>query len=251
MLYGLYVSAAGAMANSYRQEVATNNLANVNTVGFKSDLALLTARRTEASQSGQQHSTAALLEGIGGGTYALPNRVLYNQGPLSQTDRKFDLALNGEGFFQVQKNNQTYYTRDGRFGTNPQNQLVTATGQNPVLDNQGRPIVIDPATAVDINAAGLVSQNGEIIGQLGIVDFEDKAVLRKQGENLFFTDDIAGRLPSSAMVSQGYIEESDVNAIDQQVKLMKYLQLFQMNTAMLKIQDRTLELAVSQIAKIN
>ncbi|MBI9016616.1 MAG: flagellar hook-basal body protein [Phycisphaerae bacterium] len=250
MLYGLYVSAAGAMANSYRQDVATNNLANVGTVAFKSDLAMLKARRTEASLSGQQHSTTALLEGIGGGTYALPNRTVFKQGPLSQTERPLDLALNGQGFFQIQKDDQTLYTRDGRLSSDTNNQLITATGQHPILDIQGRPIIIDPSSNVEINPAGMVVQNGELIGQLGIVDFDDKSVLKKQGENLFVADQSAKPTASAAVVSQGHIEESDVNAIDQQVKLMKYFQLFNMNSQMLKIQDRTLEMAVSQIAKI-
>ena len=82
MLYGLYVSAAGALASSYRQDVVANNLANAQTVGFKRDLALMQARRTQADDNGSQRDSAELLEGLGGGLFALPTHTDFAPAPL-------------------------------------------------------------------------------------------------------------------------------------------------------------------------
>ena len=134
MQYGLYVSAAGALANSYRQDVIANNLANVETVGFKRDLALFTSRRTEAEETGQRRNTTALLEGLGGGLFALPTYTDFSPGGLEDTGRDYDVAIKGQGFFQVNKNGETFYTRDGCFALNQANELVTLSGQLLVWD---------------------------------------------------------------------------------------------------------------------
>ena len=145
MLYGLYVSAAGALANSYRQDVVANNLANADTVAFKRDLAMFKARPTEASENGPRRFTDRLLEKLGGGSFALPTHIDFSPASLDITDNSFDLALAGEGFFQIQKDGVAHYTRDGRFAMDENNLLVTNTDHLPVLDEAGRTIEIDPA----------------------------------------------------------------------------------------------------------
>ena len=144
MNYGLYVSAAGALANSYRQDVVANNLANVDTVAFKRDLALMQGRRTESSHGGGQRYSNPLLEKLGGGLFALPTHTDFSPSSLDLTHNPYDLALAGKGFFQVRNQDQIQYTRDGRFKLNDQNQLVTVTDHLPVLDESGTPITLMP-----------------------------------------------------------------------------------------------------------
>ena len=93
MQYGMYVSAAGALAHSYRQDVVANNLANVDTVAFKRDLALFQARQTAAQQSGQTRNSTALLEGLGGGVFALPTRTDFSPASLEEVGDPFSVAL--------------------------------------------------------------------------------------------------------------------------------------------------------------
>lgn len=251
MLYGMYVSAAGALANSYRQDVIANNLANVETVAFKRDLALFQARRTEAQASGQRTYTTAMLEGVGGGIFALPTYTDFSPASLKETGSDYDLALTGKGFFQVQKGSEIFYTRDGRFTHDENNQLVTISENLPVLDDAGRPIVVDPnLDGFVVDESGFISQGGNAIGRLGIVDFDDTTVLRKQGQNLYFSDEGVRGRSIGANVKQGALEQSSVDEIKQLIEMIKTQRLFQTNVNALQVQDQTLGLAVSRLGNI-
>src|SRR5438105_2371537 len=116
MIYGLYLSATGVLANSYRQDVIANNLANSETVGFKKDLALFQQRGTEAQERGTPDESSRLLEGLGGGLLAAPTSMDLSQGDLEHTGNPLDVGLEGPGFFAVKESDgATRLTRDGRF----------------------------------------------------------------------------------------------------------------------------------------
>jgi flagellar basal-body rod protein FlgF len=251
MLYGLYVSAAGALANSYRQDVVANNLANVDTVAFKRDLALARARPTENEQNGQRQFTDALLEKVGGGIFALPTHTDFSPAGLEVTGRDFDLGLEGRGFFQVSQGDQILYTRDGRFMLNDQDKLVTFTDQLPVLDESGKPIKLDRMQDFAVTESGVISQGGAAVGRLGIVDFEDSRVLRKQGNNLYVNQSGAQSQASSSLVKQRALENSGVNPIKEMVEMIEAQRMFQTNLRMLQLQDQTLGMAVTRLGSIS
>ncbi|KPK77637.1 MAG: hypothetical protein AMJ79_02530 [Phycisphaerae bacterium SM23_30] len=251
MLYGLYVSAAGALANSYRQDVVANNLANVDTVAFKRDLALARARPTETETNGQRQFTNALLEGMGGGIFALPTHTDFSPASLEVTGRDFDLALEGRGFFQVRRGNEICFTRDGRFTLNNQDQLVTYTDHLPVLDESGQVIELDRGLDFSVNETGHISQSGEVVTRLGVVDFDDTAGLRKQGNNLYVDQADSPSRAAPAPVKQGVLENSGVNAIQEMVQMIEAQRMFQMNLSMLQLQDQTLGLAVTRLGSIS
>ena len=250
MLYGMYISAAGAMANSYRQDVVANNLANVDTVAFKKDLALFKARPTEAALNGSNRQTAAMLESTGGGTFALPTYTNFSQASLEKSNSAYDVALTEEGFFQVQDGDQTMYTRDGRFmiaqdGTT----LVTASSEVPVLDSEGNTISLLPGIEPVIDRNGFISQDGQAIARIGTVKFEDTGALKKVGANMYQADP-AQAMPAEAKMSQGYLETSGVNALEEITSMIKTQRLFQNNVTMLQIQDQTLGAAISKLGNI-
>lgn len=251
MLYGMYISAAGAMANSYRQDVVANNLANVDTVAFKKDLALFKARPTEAALSGSNRLSADLLEKTGGGTFALPTYTDFSQASLEKTDSAYDVALTEKGFFQVQKGDQVVYTRDGRFmvgqdGTT----LVTASSELPVLDSSGNIISLLPGVEPQIDANGYISQDGQQIAKLGTVDFADTTQLKKLGSNLYESDPQNAELQDVRM-KQGYIETSGVNSLEEITNMINAQRMFQSNVTMLQIQDQTLGAAISKLGSID
>jgi len=250
MLYGLYASAAGALANSYRQDVIANNLANVDTVAFKRDLALAMARPTQSEKNGQRTHTAAMLERIGGGTFSLPTYTDFSPAPLRQTGSPFDLALLSRGFFQVLNGSEINYTRDGRFALDQQYRLVTASGRLPVLDDKSQPIVLDPDLPFQINQAGIVSQAGNQLARLGIVDFEDTGTLQKQGKSLYRAPENIQPKPLQATVKQQHLETSDVDPMQQLVDMIKTQRFFQANVTMLQLQDQTLGYAVGRLGNI-
>ena len=251
MIYGMYVSAAGALANSYRQDVVANNLANVDTVAFKRDLALFRARPTEAGQNGSRQYTTAMLEGIGGGSFALPTYTDFSPASLQETQNPYDLALAGAGFFQVRNGSQINYTRDGRFKLDQQGQLVTADRRLPILDDAGEPIVLNRNLDFDVNQAGVVSQSGNQVARLGIVDFDDTTSLRKQGGNLLVMQGAAEPRTVQTPVKQNCLESSGVDAIDQLTEMIRTQRLFQTNISLLQLQDQTLGMAVSRLGSIN
>jgi len=250
MLYGMYVSAGGAMASSYRQDVVANNLANVDTVAFKRDLALLEARRTQTQQAGSSRYSTALLEGIGGGTFALPTHTDFTPASLKQTGSSFDVALTEKGFFQVSDGSRTNYSRDGRFKLDQQNQLVTVAGSLPVLSDAGTAITVNPDTEFDIDATGLIVQGETPVARLGIVDFSDTSKLRKEGDNLYSAPSNLQAKHVDCLVKQGYLEESSVDPIGELTEMIKSSRAFQTNLSMLKLQDETLGLAVTRLGNI-
>ena len=253
MLYGMYISAAGALANSYRQDVVANNLANVETVSFKQDLALFEGRRTESQENGQRKYTTAMLEGIGGGLFALPTWTDFSPSSVNQTGSEYDLALVGEGFFRVsdpQSPGGIAYTRDGRFAHDANNQLVTLEGHRPVLDEAGDPIVINSDKGFQVDQTGVISQDEGVVGRLGIVDFADKQVLRKQGQNIYVAPEGVEPQAITGRMQQKALEDSGVNPMDQLSQMIRTQRLFQSNINMLQIQDQSLGLAVSRLGII-
>lgn len=251
MLYGMYVSAAGALANAYRNDVVANNLANVETVAFKRDLALFQSRATEASSGGRSRDTAGLLEGIGGGVFALPTHTDFTPAALEKTDDPFDVALAGRGFFSVGDGSGVQYTRDGRFLLNEAGRLVTRSGDLAVLDDSGEPIVLDGDLDFSVNEAGVISQGGAEVARLAAVDFRNARDLEKVGENLYKASDGATSHESHAVVKQHHLEMSGVNAVQSMTEMMKASRMFEANMSMLKLQDQTLGAALTRFGSLS
>ena len=249
MLYGLWNSAAGALTSSYQHDVIANNLANVDTVGFKSDLATFTSRKTEVKEgNGSAKFTNRLLEQYGGGIFAAPNHTDFAPAANIKTSNPYDVAIKGDGFFQVQKGDQTMFTRDGRFAARD-GMLVTQESNLPVLDINGDPIVVDAKFPITISKSGLITQEGTNNGaNLGIVDFADKQVLTKQGQNLYTTDGVDGTLKANVHVTQGALESSGVKPTEQFVSMIKNQRLLETNLKMLKLQDESLGKLIRQFS---
>src|SRR3982750_873199 len=143
MYYGLYTSAAGANAQSHKVEVLSNNLANVNTVGFKRELGLLQARNSEALERGNARRGSGALEDIGGGVRMNATWTDFSPGTMQLTQIPSDLAIDSPNtFFQVQHGKDKLLTRAGNFHVSNEGMLVTASG-DPVLSSDGGVIQID------------------------------------------------------------------------------------------------------------
>src|SRR6476620_8856831 len=173
MIYGLYLSAAGVMTNSYRQDVIANNIANAETVGFKKDLALFDQRLTEAQQrrlaaSGPLSPTSKLLENLGGGLFAHPTSIDTGQGEFEPTGSPLDVAIEGDGFFAVQSpgagpggaGGETRLTRNGQFAVDSTGRLTLSNAKGEqVLDAEKQPIQLEPGGGVRIDDQGTVTQH--------------------------------------------------------------------------------------------
>lgn len=174
----------------------------------------------------------------------------FSQGELVETGGTFDLALDSSGFFKVMdQDGNTYYTRDGSFGLNQNGQLTTSTGQ--LVQGIEGPIYIE-GDKVTIDKSGQVYVDDNLVGVLDIVDLGNREFLRKVGDNLYtMAEDVeAEEIPYEGNVLEGYLEGSNVNAIDEMVEMITLLREFETSQKVIRVQDEMLEKAVSEIGRI-
>jgi len=258
----LHAAATGMRALDAKLSVVANNLANINTVGFKRSRAnfedLLYQMRIEP---GTPNAAAAepIPTGIqvGLGVKVSGTQLDFTQGSLDVTDQPFDLAIRGDGFFQVRtvKGGEeiTAYTRAGNFTLNANRQLVLANSEGSILEP---PITIpDDAVAVQINAAGqvMVRQQGQPtftqVGQIELARFANAAGLLQLGKNLFMETDASGEPITGnptenglGEILQGAIELSNVDPVRELVELIQTQRHFELNSQAVRSADETLQL---------
>lgn len=223
MNYGYNLAASGVIAAMYRQDVAANNLANIETAGFKGDTAFTVPREAARVEDRLfDMPSNKLLERLGAGVLLAPTRTSHTQGALTRTGNPLDVAIRGEGFLVVSvggaaSGDQVRLTRDGRMTLNSRGELVTVTGGNNVLDDAGRPIRIEPGATVQINGDGTITQDGELVGKLQLAAVEDKQQLRKVGHNLYSASaaaiQSADGSDAAGEIVQGHLEGSSVDPI--------------------------------------
>ena len=258
MNYGMYLAGAGVLTNLYRQDVMANNLANVNTVGFKPDMVFHRARLPQRLESPSADvDPQLLLEQLGGGTLVNPTYISRAQGSLETTDNPLDVAIDGEGFFVVagDKNDGAEsfrLTRDGRFTLNEGGELVMATTGRRVLDVNGRPIQLDPHSAVEINSDGTIVQNGGIVAEIQIVTPADPETIHKQGDNLLrVAGDNRGLLqPATGLLRQGHVEGSAVDPILALNELMNATKAAQISAQMMQYHDQIAGQAIGTFGRV-
>jgi flagellar basal-body rod protein FlgG len=242
MIKGLFTSASAMLPRAIEQEMIANNLANLNTAGYKRDRLLfrsLIDHEDMVSRIGQG-TPGALQEAM----------IDFSTGPLKPTSRNLDLALAGEGFFAVQAANGIRYTRNGNFAINPEGQLVTANGETVL--GEGGAITLTNHGDVHIDRDGTIFQLGNRIDKVRVVNFASDQSLRKVGASLFETKDPnAGQVDApSAQVMQGYLEESNVNPVEEMVNMILALRIFEANQRGIAAQDRSLDRLVNETGKL-
>ena len=224
MLEGLYSAAAGMQAQQQRIDSVANDLANVNTNGYKHTRVAFRDLLYVNDASGNVHSGAgAAATTIGRG---------FTQGAMRETGNPLDVAIQGNGLMVVQAPGGERYTRDGNLQINSQGQLVTAGG-NPVLGNSG-PIVLQPTDHdVVISADGTVTvQEGaahtdSIRGKLRLVSFADAQTLLKQGNNLYSAGDGGtAQADIKSTIQQGFVEKSNVNSVSEMSKMIEVMRAY-------------------------
>lgn len=251
MVYGLWSSAAGMAANQYRQNIAANNIANINTIGFKHDLAMLVERPVESREDPGAPGIYAheLFDRLSGGTHVAPTTHSFVQGPAIVTNKPLDLMIEGKGFFQVQTADGVRYTRDGRFTVNADGTLVSAAGGRPVLGVGGGTITVN-SHDVQINGQGKVIQDGNVVGTLAVAEFDDVQKLRKQGANLFIAPESVDPRPASASrIVPGTLEGASIEPVTGLVDLIEASRAFQMNANLVSLQETMIGRAVNEIAR--
>jgi flagellar basal-body rod protein FlgF len=232
-------------------DVVANNIANVDTTGFKADQSLfqeyLSPGAHEDNFMGRDRRESYVQDR---GTYRD-----FSQGPIEQTKNPMDVAIQGNGFLVVQTAAGERYTRDGGLTLNTQGQLVTASGDQ-VLGTAG-PIVFQP-TDHDVNIASdgtITVQEGTnrtdaLRGKLRLVSFADAQRLLKQGSNLYSAADGAAQPDPKSSVEQGYIEKSNVNAVAEMSRMIEVTRAYTQIATMLNQESDLHKTAIEQLANV-
>ena len=253
MPLGLYISAAGAQAQANRIEVIANNLANVDTPGFKRDLAILQARHSESFEQGLDYPETQSINNLGGGVQVVEKLTEHANGVLKKTDIRTDVAIQGDGYFVVRHDDQDLLTRAGNFRFSSTGRLETQTG-HAVLDFDNNPIQIDPNLMKShvgefFDTQGFLKVGGQE-KQLAMVNPESKADLVKFGKNFFQSLSDTTNIPLNERNTQpGFIEASGVNPITEMMTMIEANRAFEANVNMIKSQDEMLGGLVNRVLR--
>jgi flagellar basal-body rod protein FlgG len=251
----LFIAATGMNAQQAQMDVISNNLANVSTNGFKGsravfeDLIYQTLRQPGANST--QNTELPSGSQVGTGVQQVATERLYTQGNLTQTGNSKDVAINGNGFFQVQMPDGTIaYTRDGSFQTDQQGRLVTSSG-----------FPLQPAITVPQNATNLtIGQDGTVsitqgnstnsvnIGSIQLATFINPTGLDSIGQNLFQETQSSGApnvgqpsLNGIGALQQGFVETSNVNVVQELVNMIQTQRAYEINSKAVTTSDQMLQ----------
>ena len=207
----LYVGLSRQMTLQRQLDIAANNLANVDTAGFKAESLMLQSDPLSPDRAPRSSPIK----------YVLDNGVArdFRGGAIEKTGNTYDLAIDGQGFFQVQTPGGVRFTRDGRFHVDTSNQLVDGQ-ENPVLDSGGSTISFDPQKpAPVIGKDGLITQGDQTGGKVGVVRFANLSGLSKGGDNYLSSDETPTPV-TQGVVRQGAVEHSNVSPVAQVTALI-------------------------------
>ena len=242
---GMYSAVSGSLAAMRKLDMISNNLANINTPGFKKDKMSFEGVMATATAAG------TVPQSITSDPVLQKENVFidYGSGPTSQSGNPLDLALEGDGFFAVTTPQGTAYTRQGNFRTGANGALVTIDGF-PVQGANGTAITIQ-GSQIDIDSKGNVLVDGTPSGTLSIVDFNKPYALNKIGNALFVPEN-PKVLPQAgtAQVQQGRIEGSNVDSITEMVQLIETNRYFEACSKVIKGFDDVTAKAANDIGKI-
>ena len=255
MIRSLWISKTGLDAQQTQMDVVANNLANVSTTGFKRSRAvfedlLYQTLRQPGAQSSQQTQLPSGLQ-VGTGVKPVATERIFTQGNLQQTGNSKDVAIQGQGFFQVLlPDGTTGYTRDGSFQTDAQGQLVTSSGY-----------IVQPAITIPANAQSITigrdgtvsvtqpgSANAVQVGTLQLANFVNVAGLQSMGENIYVETASSGTASTSTpgtngvgVLNQGYVETSNVNVVEELVNMIQTQRAYEINSKAIQTSDQMLQ----------
>ena len=252
---GIYPILSGAIAQEQRLQVIANNVANAHTNGYKKDepmfRSILSEARAGVAGSGSGHH---LFSPAHGGTHKpLPHAFVHIQehktelapGRLRETKNNLHAAIQGEGFFEIKTQQGLRYTKNGLFHMDNQRRLVTVMG-DPVMGPKGE-IKLPPGEA-KIAGDGTVTVDGNPAGALKIVEFGEGAGLKKSGDGHFVGNDpTVVKAPSLAV---GHLEESNVNSMEEMVKVISSMRTFEGAQKLIAAFDRMTEAAIQDVGRV-
>ena len=274
MIKGLYSAASGMVSMLGANDTLADNLANINTPGFKKGITIFKSFAPllleKISADGNDRSTSGQKIGsLSPGSSLDSVSTDFSQGRINKTDQEYDLALSGKGFFEVKtEDGKTLYTRDGSFERSQEGFLVTREGHKVIgadnkpinlgtsvidfkITNDGT-VAIKPTTGeTDATMADETADTIQPVNKIKIVEFENTQALSKMGANLYSDTGAAGlKLSTGTSVVQGALEMSNANVISTMVKSIEGMRAYETLAKIVETTGRNLEKATTQLGKV-
>jgi len=259
MFEGLYNSASGMVTQSKIQEVISNNIAKATVCGYKRQAAISKPFENElrdqinSSEKIQNQTGGVDLEGI---------YTIFDQGRIKNTGNSLDMAIEGDGFFVVEINGKQYYTRNGSFTINSEGRMTTLNG-DPVMGEDGEINILgknnlNPELTRKISVASdgsisIMSADGKEskeISKLKIVSFNDLSEVSPVGQCLFTADAKKAVDSQNFKICQGFIEESNVNILDEMVSMITNMRVYEANQRILRGMNDSLGKGISELSRL-
>lgn len=259
---GLYIAASGGTKQFKKLNILSNNIANINTQGFKRDMLIYEERKSPLQQISlngpKTKNLGSLLETDPTVSYVQVTRSLtdFSQGSLIKTDNPLDVAIEGNGFFVVDTPQGNRYTRNGNFHLDGLGQLVNQKG-NTLLTRSEEPILIPfGVKQITIDQDGLISGDSELdqvsLGQLKIVKFNNPQILAKEGEGFYKLSDTSVKeiLANDAKVLQGFTETSNSNAIHEMTQMIETVRQLEAYQKIIQSIDEADDQSVNSLGRV-
>jgi flagellar basal-body rod protein FlgG len=255
MIRSLYIAKTGMEAQQTQLDTISQNLANVSTNGYKrshaifEDLMYQNLRQSGANTTEQTQLPTGLQIGLG--VRPVATARIYSQGNLQQTTNNLDIAIKGNGFFQIQQpDGTTAYTRDGSFQLSAAGQMVNNNGYTLLpgitIPNNAQSVTVGTDGTVSITVPG--NPAPQTVGQIQLASFINPAGLDPKGQNLFTETASSGTptngAPSSdglGSLQQGYVETSNVNVVEELVAMIQTQRAYEMNSKAIQTSDQMLQ----------
>ena len=251
----IYMAAAAAQAYEKRLEVVANNLANVNTAGFKRDDVSFQAYLTsEAGQAQAVQPPYSVPQAGSNFWIAYQSRTDFTPGPLKQTGNVFDLAVNGKGLFSAESPEGTVYTRRGNFTLSSEGILVTqegwpVQGEGGEIRAEGGRSAGPGGLAFSVGEDGTVRVNGRDVGKLRIEDFPQSGSLVKTGQGYFKAVAGGGETLEYSSIAQGFLEMSNVEAVQSMVEMIEILRGYESYQRVIRSVDEVNVKSINEVGR--
>lgn len=251
MIYGMYLSTAGAKAASYRQDVIANNIANADTNGFRR---MFATARERLDRLGEQGAGAPIRPDdprqIGGGVHLYRTYTDYDtQGVIKPSSAPSHFAIAGNGFFRIQVGRDNFLSRNGAFTFGPDGSLMTSDLRGQVLSTAGSAIKLDPTRPFDVTAENTIVQDGRTVAEIALVEPRNPESLEHAGDSRLTYD--GQDRPADGSLKQFFLEGSNVEPVHEMVDLIETARGFEINVQMLQLQNDTLKTLIQQVPRVS
>jgi flagellar basal-body rod protein FlgG len=254
MVRGLYSAYTGMVAQQQKMDIVSNNLANVDTTGFKKDGAIFKSFKDAYTfkindpETSMANKIGTLNQGVN------LDRIYtdHTQGSLKQTDDPLNIAIDEQGMIVVGKKDKDgnvieHYTRDGSLAISSTGDLITKDGYN-VLGNNG-PIKLDN-NHITIDRKGNIYSDNKFIDKIKLVNIDNKDTLRKVGNNIYSSTEDTTTKEFTGKIEQGFLEASNVNSVEEMIEMINVMRAYESNQKIITTYDSILEKSVNSIGRL-